>query len=147
MRTLQARWFALLDSLRKLGISFCCLQETGVGYDKHDVQQARIHVQAWSRQRNSPDAAAKIWCAARPTAAKTGGLGAGIAVLALGAWAARGQPERSWADGSTLSVQFALAGKASVTVTCQYAPTGGGDTTQHEAFRCNTDMTKDELDL
>ena len=68
-------------------------------------------------------------------------------MIAFGAWAARGQPDRCWADGSTLSVQFALTGQASVTVTCQYAPTGGGDTASHELFRNNTDLSKDELDL
>jgi hypothetical protein len=54
------------------------------------------------------------------------GLKAGVAIVALGAWAALGQLDRAWKDGSTVAVQFALPGKAALTVTCQYAPQGGG---------------------
>ena len=54
VRSLQARWFALLDSLLRLGISFCCLQETGVGSLARDRQHAMAHVKTWSRLRNTP---------------------------------------------------------------------------------------------
>ena len=146
VRSLKLRWYALLDALLMMGVDFCCLQETGVGHDPNDISVATVWAKQWSREQNTPAAAVKLWCSARAPARKVAGLGAGVALIALGAWAARGQPTREWADGSTLAVQFALQGTASLAVICQYAPTGGGDTANHAPFREATSMMKAELD-
>ena len=125
-RTARARWWALLDALLLLGVTFACLQETGIGSDPRSQSTARKFVNEWARARSSPEAAVRLWCGGDPLLPAGTGLRAGVALLAFGAWAARGQPSRCWADGSTLAVQFTLSGLQSVTVTCQYAPTGGG---------------------
>ena len=145
-RSARARWWALLDSLQLLGVTFACLQETGLGGDPRAQSTARKFVCEWSKARNSPDSAARLWCGGDPLLPAGPGLRAGVALLAFGAWASRGQPSRCWADGSTLAVQFTLSGLQSVTVTCQYAPTGGGDTADHKLFRDSTSLSKAELD-
>ena len=145
-RTARSRWWALLDAMLHLGVTFACLQETGVGSDPVAQAAARGYVQEWSRSRNTPEAAVRLWCNADSTAPAGSGRRAGVALLAFGAWASRGGPARCWADGSTVAVQFTLSGRQSVTVTCQYAPTGGGDTADHRLFRDSTTISKDELD-
>ena len=145
-RTARSRWWAVLDALLHLGVTFACLQETGVGSDPVAQAAARRYVQEWSRSRNTPEAAVRLWCNADPAASAGSGRRAGVALLAFGAWASRGGPARCWADGSTVAVQFTVSGRQSVTVTCQYAPTGGGDTADHKLFRDSTTISKDELD-
>ena len=150
LSTCRDRWWALLDALFSLHITFACLQETGTGNDPTAQAKARGYVQAWAKAKNLPSAAVRLWCGSGQKDSLTGGLAAGVAILAFGAWAARGLPARCWADGSTLSVQFALSGPQSVTVVSQYAPQLGSTDPHgsdlHESFREASSITKTELD-
>ena len=76
-RTARARWWAILDAMLRLGVTFACLQETGVGSDPVAQAAARRYVQEWSHARNTPEAAVRLWCNADPTAPPGSGRRAG----------------------------------------------------------------------
>ena len=142
-RSTRERWFALLHALHYLGVSIACLQETGVG---NDIEDARRHVLAWSRaQSRTSKCQARLWCGAGPPGQAGAGRKAGVAIIAFGVFATRGQLDRVWKDGSTVAVQFAMPHSSALTVTCQYAPQGGGNTKAHGSFREATSQAVQEL--
>ena len=66
-----------------------------------------------------------------------------MALVAFGAWAARGGTDRAWGNGRGLFVEFALTGhapgkspgRASVVIGAIYGPASGGHGAAHEKFR------------
>ena len=139
-RERRTRFFDILDSIFFMGAAVACLQETGLAVDSVTAEN---WLAQWSRINKCP---ARIWLArgARQRSAGSGGSASGIAIVAFGSWAARGQSSRAWANGRGLFVEFALMGasatvrrgRASTVVGCLYGPSGtNGASSLHERFR------------
>ena len=143
-RDRQDRIYSILDAAHTLGVSVAALTETGLASSEELGEEV---VARWAASRKCP---ARLWTARRLRSRHAAaGSSAGIAVVAFGAWAARGGTSRAWTNGRGLFVEFALTGHApgetpgrsSVAVGAIYGPATGGLGEAHEKFR---NMVSDE---
>ena len=103
-------WFDILDTIHGTGCSLATLEELGCGGSADDEIVIRALVARWSTLRGI---SAHIWLAGGPRWSEdgkdlrgSGGASAGLAIIAMGAWARRGRAARRWANGRGLWVEF-----------------------------------------
>jgi exonuclease III len=125
-------------------VGVAAFTETGLAGGEEIGEAA---VAKWAAARKCP---ARLWTARRLGArCAAAGSSAGMALVAFGAWSARGGTERAWPNGRGLFVEFALTGHApgetpgrsSVVIGAVYGPASGGLGSAHEKFRS---MVSDE---
>lgn len=96
-RSQEEAWGALLDWMVDAGVSILGLQEVGFGAKQGVQDSIKGVIRRWAKRRGRQ---AGIWLNSKPGKRLTqGGVGAGVAVIILGEWAARVQTVRRWKSG------------------------------------------------
>ena len=94
-RERQDRIISTLDAAHALGVGVAAFTETGLAGGEEIGEAA---VAKWAAARKCP---ARLWTARRLGArCAAAGSSAGMALVAFGAWSARGGTERAWPNGT-----------------------------------------------
>lgn len=143
-----ARWELVLDTMVALKHDFLAMQETGAGGSRADEIRVRGILEQWSRKRGT---LARIWLAGSTGFSDEGkdlrGLGGtagGLALIAIGKWAARGRAARRFPNGRGLWVEF-HEGARLLCVGNVYGPSGASESV-HEEWRNAVTTERDEAE-
>ena len=109
-RAETANWELALDTMLSLEHDIMAMQETGAGGSREDEIRVRGIIDNWSRKRG---VLARTWLAGScgfnedgKDLRYLGGTAGGLALVAIGSWAARGRAARRFPNGRGLWVEF-----------------------------------------